>query len=61
MRISYNKILVFLLILDVLMIFLVLYNINQFMPVYKTCIDEIDYINKCGCVPDGLLNTTLFG
>jgi len=30
---------------------LVLYQINHFMPILGTCSDDFDIINKCHCLP----------
>jgi hypothetical protein len=37
-----------------------LYTIQHFMPIFATCTDEIEVINKCSCIPSQLLNSTLF-
>ena len=42
---------IFLFFIVILVMFLTLYQINRFAPIIKTCEDDFNIINKCGCVP----------
>lgn len=55
-----NKMLFTVSIIMILLVGFTLLNISKFMPSYKTCKDDFQMINRCGCIPcsSGLINYT---